>query len=264
MLDIIQQFIEKYYINPIIYDTGNNFINTITWLVIILISIFLALKLFSRINVKIDDYFIIAVTPYIIFGSILRVLEDTGTIQPPLEYLLLTPIVYEVTLLITVFSILLTKGIATRLNIPDWQVLFGSMGIILSMSIFALPLRVLDMVHPEIFLWILGLGTVLAIIIYGIGRFFDFPLVTNRLNALIIWAHLLNTLSIYIWLDSIFHKATIFHKEYKWTYFVLPLLWILDTKFKNKDSLRNILKLSLLFLGLASATRNTLRLVLGT
>lgn len=264
MLDNIQQFIMKNYINHIIYDTGYSPINTIIWFTIILLSIYLVLKLFSLIGVKIGNSFIIAVAPYIIFGSILRVFEHTGTIQPPLEYLLITPIVYGVTLLITVFFALLAKGISPRLNIPDWQVLFGSMGIILSMSSFALLFSVQDMVHPEIFLWILVLGTILALIIYGMGRFFDIPLVTNRLNALIIWAHLLNTLSIYIWLDSIFHNATIFHKEYKWTYFVLPLLWILDAKFRNKDSLRNILKLSLLFFGLSSATRNTLRLVFGT
>lgn len=257
MLDVIQQFIEKYYINPIIYDTGNNFINTITWLVIILISIFLALKLFSRMDVKIDDYFIIAVAPYIIFGSTLRVLEDTGTIQPPLEYLLLTPIVYEVTLLITVLLVLLTKGISQRLKMHDWQVLFGGVGIVLSISTFGLSLSVRDMVHPEIFLWILGVGTGLALIIYSIFRFFDFSLMINKLNAVIIWAHILNTQSTFIWLN------TIFHEEHKWTYIVLPVLWILDTKIKNRDVLRNLLKLSILFLGLAPATRNTLRLVLG-
>jgi len=263
MLDIVQQFIEKYYINPIIYDTMYNPITAITWFTIILISIFLALKLFSLIGVKINESFIIAVTPYIIFTSILRVFEDTGTIQPPLKYLLLTPIFYEVTLFIIVFSVLLTKGIAQRLKIPDWHVLFVSMGIILSMASLALLLSVWDMGQPEIFLWIWGLGTVLALIIYGICGFFDFSLVTNRLNALIIWAHLLNSLSIYIWLDSIFHKATLFHQEYKWTYIVLPLLWTMDNKFRNKDSFRNIVKLSILFIGLAAATRNTLRLILG-
>jgi len=235
----------------------------ITWFTIILLSIFLALKLFSLFGVKINDSFIIAITPYIIFTSILRVLKDTGTIHPPLNYLLLTPIFYEVTLFIIVFSVLLTKGIAPRLKIPDWYVLFGSMGIILSMASLALLFRVLDMVHPEFFLWILGLGTVLALIIYGICSFFDFSFMTNRLNALIIWAHLLNSLSIYIWLDYIFHKATIFHQEYKWTYIVLPLLWTMDNKFKNKESLRNIVKLSILFIGLAAATRNTLRLIFG-
>lgn len=247
MLDTIQQLAE----------------NTITWYAIILLSIFLALKIFSVIGVKINDSFIIAVAPYIIFTTSLRVLEDTGTIQSPLKYLLITPIFYEVTLFIIVFSVLLTKAIAPKLKIPDWHVLFGSMGIILSMANLALLLSVWGMVHPEMFLWIWGLGTVLALIIYGICDFFDFSLVTNRLNALIIWAHLLNTLSIYIWLDSIFHKATIFHQEYKWNYIALPLLWIMDTKFRNKDSLRNIVKLIILFIGLAAATRNTLRLILG-
>jgi len=233
------------------------------WLAAILTTYLLVWKFLPRIHVKFDDYFIIASVPYIIFGSLLRVLENTGTIEPPIRYLFITPIVYAVTLSIAILLLLLTKAIAPKLNIPDWRVLFGSMGIILSMSSFALLFSVRDMVHPEIFLWILGLGTVLSLIIYGIGRFFDIPLVTNWLNALIIWAHLLNTLSIYIWLDSIFHNATIFHKEYKWTYFVLPLLWILDAKFRNQDSLRNILKLSLLFIGLTFATRNTLRLVFG-
>ncbi len=131
------------------------------------------------------------------------------------------------------------------------------------MSNFALLLSIQEMVHSEIFLLVLGLGTILALIIYGISGFFNFSLMTNRLNRFIIWAHLLNTLSIYLWLNSIFHKATIFHKEYKWTYIVLPLLWILDTKLKNKDSLRNLVKLIILYLGLAPATRYTLRLVLG-
>ncbi|MEA3294072.1 MAG: DUF63 family protein [Euryarchaeota archaeon] len=81
MFDIIQQFIEKYYTNPIIYDTGYNLINAITWFTIILLSIFLAMKFFSLIGVKIDDSFIIAVAPYIIFTSILRVLEDTVSVM---------------------------------------------------------------------------------------------------------------------------------------------------------------------------------------
>jgi hypothetical protein len=43
------------------------------------------------------------------------------------------------------------------LKIPDWHVLFGSMGIILSMASLALLFRVWDMVHPEFFCGFLGL-----------------------------------------------------------------------------------------------------------
>ncbi|KAF5413298.1 MAG: Calcium-gated potassium channel MthK [Candidatus Methanophagaceae archaeon] len=154
MLDIMQQFIEKYYINPIIYDTGYNPINTITWFTIILISIFLALKLFSRIDVKIDDYFISAIAPYIVFGSILRVLEDTGTIQPPLNYLLISPIFYELILVITVLFIVFAKVFAPRLNIHDWRILFSGIGIVLTLFSIALLLSIQDIMHPGAFLMI--------------------------------------------------------------------------------------------------------------
>jgi len=48
-----------------------------------------------------------------------------------------------------------------------------------------------------------------------------------------------------------------------WTYLILPILWILDTKFKNSDTLRNFLKFTILYIGLTPAMRNILRLVLG-
>jgi len=91
-------------------------------------------------NVKLDDYFIIALVPYIIFGSLLRVLEDTGTIEPPIGYLFITPIVYAVTLSIAILLLLLTKGIAPKLNIHDWRILFSGIGIVLTLFNIALLL----------------------------------------------------------------------------------------------------------------------------
>jgi uncharacterized membrane protein len=104
-----------------------------------------------QLSDRTSGYAVRAVAPYIVFTSILKVLEDTGTIKPPLNYLLLTPIFYEVTLFIIVFSVLLTKGIAPRLKISDWHVLFGSMGIILSMASLALFFRVWDIWFTLIF-----------------------------------------------------------------------------------------------------------------
>jgi len=42
-----------------------------------------------------------------------------------------------------------------------------------------------------------------------------------------------------------------------------PVLWILDTEFKDDDALRNLVKLTILVLGFAPATRNTIRMVFG-
>lgn len=62
-------------------DSGYTPVNTITWAIILGLSIFWVVKLLDKINVKIDDGFVLAVVPFIIFGSSLRVVEDAGAIQ---------------------------------------------------------------------------------------------------------------------------------------------------------------------------------------
>jgi len=250
---------------------------------IILIPFFLAKRYLPRIDVKygnfFNDNFIAALIPYIIFGSLLRLLEDTGIIshslEPPIQYLFITPVVYVVTLSVAILSLLLTKSIASKLNLQNWRVLFGGMGIVLSMSVFALLLsgmsRVnLEWVHPEVFLWSLGIGTGLIILFYGISRFFGFSLMTNKLNAIILWAHILNVLSIYTWMESVWHipldnLIPVFIKVcgYDWMYLTLPILWILNARNMKSDNFRNLLKFIILYIGLAPAIRNILRMVLG-
>src|SRR5659263_26743 len=159
-----------------------NIISQFIYLALIFIVILLVPNLFQRINVKLDDYFIIALVPYIIFGSFFRVLGDTGAIEPPIRYLFITPIVYVVTLSIAMILLLLTKGIAPKLNIHDWRVLFGGMGIVLCISVLVLLLSGMyrvEWVHPEVFLWSLGLGTGLILLIFGVSRFFGFSLMAN-------------------------------------------------------------------------------------
>ena len=256
---------------------------SIQFIAIIMIPFFLAKRYLPRIDVKygnfFNDNFIAALIPYIIFGSLLRLLEDTGIIshslEPPIQYLFITPVVYVVTLSVAILSLLLTKSIASKLNIQNWRVLFGGMGIVLSMSVFALLLsgmsRVnLEWVHPEVFLWTLCLGTGLIILFYGISRFFGFSLMTNKLNAIILWAHILNVLSIYAWMESVWHipldnLIPVFIKVcgYDWMYLTLPVLWILNARNMKSDNFRNLLKFIILYIGLAPATRNILRMVLG-
>jgi uncharacterized membrane protein len=245
-----------------------NIISQFIYLALIFIVILLVLNLFQRINVKLDDYFIIALVPYIIFGSFFRVLGDTGAIEPPIRYLFITPIVYVVTLSIAMILLLLTKGIAPKLNIHDWRVLFGGMGIVLCISVLVLLLSGMyrvEWVHPEVFLWSLGLGTGLILLIFGVSRFFGFSLMANKLNAIILWAHILNTISTLIGVNlfGYYSRGSPFMGIPLWTYLILPILWILDTKFKNSDTLRNFLKFTILYIGLTPAMRNILRLVLG-
>ncbi|MCK5661690.1 MAG: DUF63 family protein, partial [Methanosarcinales archaeon] len=206
-----------------------------------------------------------------------RVIEDAGAIQAPLSYLLITPIIYGVIFAITVLVMMLTKFAAPKLNVRDWRVLFGGTGVTLVLVNFAVLLSVEDIVLPKIFLFIVGAGTGLALVIYIISQRIGFSLVTNKLNFAIMWAHLLDASSTYAGLDVIgtYHEKHVvpaYLIELTGTALVMyplklaiffPVLWILDSEFKDDDALRNLVKLTILVLGFAPATRNTLRMVLG-
>lgn len=275
MLDTIQRAIEKNYIHPIIYDTGYSPFNKIVLLIIILFSLFLVLKFLSRIDVKVDNNLIIATVPYIIFGSTLKMLEKTGAISQPFNYLLISPIYYELTLVITTLFIVFAKVLAPRLNIHDWQVLFRGIGIFLTLFNIALLLITQGIMHTMAFLMVLSLGGALSLVIYAIGRHFSISSITDKLNAIIIFSFLLKASSTYISVEffGYYFKSLgiIFGKNIDLSLIslipnliiVLLFLWLLDNILKNYDVLRNIIKLFLIFIWMTPTMTNTFRIVLG-
>jgi len=72
----MENFIYDYYVSPILSRTGYNPINTITYAVIALISLFVIYKLFKRFNIVVDRRFIYSVVPFILLGSTIRVVTD--------------------------------------------------------------------------------------------------------------------------------------------------------------------------------------------
>jgi uncharacterized membrane protein len=146
-------------------------------------------------------------------------------------------------------------------------VLFGGVGVILSVISFALLMhrlnpRTFEFFSLEIILLIIGAATGFALLVYNIGRYFNFSLLTNKLNASIIWAYILNVLSIYAWMEGVRHISLdylipVFIEKggYDWMYLTLPILWILNARFINSDNFRNLLKLIIIYIGLAPAIR---------
>jgi uncharacterized membrane protein len=254
------------------------------FLAIILIPFFLAKRYFPRIDAKygnlFDDNFIIALIPYTIFFSIFRALfiltettELTTGFLSQNSYLFYGPlgilrdiVFYVLLVFITAVSFLLTKSTATKLNLQNWRLFFGVAGVALSVISFALLMhfypRTFEFSRPEIILLIIGAATGFTFLIYNAGRYFSFSLLTNKLNASIIWAYILNILSIYVWMESVRHISLdylipVFIETggYDWMYLTLPILWILNARFINSDNFRNLLKLIILYIGLAPATR---------
>jgi len=117
------QWIWKNYIGPTIADAvGHNvehngivanenytLLSEITYGIILVIALYLIYKLLKRLNINIDSRFCIALLPYILFGSVSRVLEDASFFKLPITYLFISPIIYFLIGFYTIFILVLGK-----------------------------------------------------------------------------------------------------------------------------------------------------------
>jgi uncharacterized membrane protein len=269
-------FINEYYINPIIYDTGYNPINTITWAIILGLSLFGVVKLLDKLDVTVDEVFIFAVSPYIFVGGSLRVVEDAGIVVAPLKYLLITPLIYFFIFFVCVAMLVLSVGLqrAVRINYY-WPFAMG--GVAWSALNVWLLYQTAPAFNAGILALILSVGVALSLVVYAIARLLNFALLKDRVNAFVLDGQLLDATATSFGLTFLpyaeKHVLPNFLIEATGTAFVMyplklvvtiPVLFIIDQYLKSESkNLIGLVKLAILTVGLAPAIRDTLRMTLG-
>lgn len=273
---MIQDFIVKYYVDPIVYDTGYNPVNTLTWGILLGISLFGLLKLLEKLDVTIDQRFILATVPYILVGSALRVMEDAKIFTPPLSYLFITPLIYFVVFAGCVGVLLVLTKLHSAGRMEDIKLTFGCIGVFWTVLCFFYLLWSQDILFAWVLFAVISIATLLTAVIYAIARGLRVHLLLNRLNAFIIWAHLFDASSTFIGADYMGyvekHILSAFLTNLSGTALVMcplkiaiiiPALFFIDSYLDENDNLKNLTKLAILVLGLAPGTRNVLRMMLG-
>ncbi|MCK4938487.1 MAG: DUF63 family protein [Methanosarcinales archaeon] len=279
ILQGIQSFIYKYYIDPIIYDTGYNQVNTVTWAIILGLCLFGVLKLLDKLNVNADWDFVKTIIPYIIAGSTLRVFEDAELFNPPLQYLFITPPIYFLMFLITVLLLVLSIVLQRAGLVADWKKAFGAMGIVWVLVNLGVLLSNENITHTTALLIIPLMGVAITAIVYMVANRAGYNTFTQRINITILMAHLLDASSTFFGVDFLGyyekHVVPSFLIDMTGTAGIMfplklmifiPVIYILDTQFDDDDEskrLRDLVKLTIIVLGLAPATRNTVRMVFG-
>jgi uncharacterized membrane protein len=279
LIDKISHFISTYYVDPIIYDSGYNPVNTITWALVLGICIFGVVRLLERMRVKIDERFILSVMPFVVAGSSLRVIEDAGVFRPPLQYLFITPTIYFVVFAVTVMCLLVSRWLHNSGKVKDFHATFAAFGTVWFAANILVLLYVEDIVRPSVPVLILGGGTLIAFLVYKLTEYSGFGLLSNRLNLSILWVHLLDASSTIVGIDMLGYyekhvvpaylidltgTATVMY-PLKLAIF-LPVLYLLDTQFDEDDeaqTLKTFVKMVIIVLGLSPACRNTIRMTLG-
>ena len=279
VIDKISQFISTYYIDPILYDEGYNIFNTITWALVLGVCIFGVMKLLNRMKVTIDEKFILSVIPFVLAGSSLRVIEDAGLFKPPMQYLFITPNIYFAVFAVTVLCLVVSKWIQKAGKVDDYRTAFAILGILWTAVNVIVLLYVENIVRPTVPVLIVGAATVLTFLVYKISKYGGYELFSSKLNLSIVFAHLLDASSTIVGIDMLGYYEKHVIPSYlidltgtalvmyplKLMIFV-PVLYVLDTQFDEDEesrTLRTLVKMVIIILGLSPAFRNTIRMTLG-
>ncbi len=267
----LSAFIQRYYIDPIIYDTSYNPVDTITWALILGLAVLGLIRLLGRSGIAVDGRLVAYTLPYILAGSSLRVIEDADMVAAPWRYLLITPLIFFLVFLVTAASLFVTR----RIWKDGFHFPYAAIGFIWT----ALNLALLSSLEWQN-LWVIPavfvMGSGLAGGIILLQRHISWlGFLEDGFSRMIIYAHMLDASSTYLGVDWFFYQE----KHVLPTYLIdlagtaaimfplklavlLPVLYMIDRSLQE-PSLRNLTRLTLITLGLAPAVRNTLRLALG-
>lgn len=254
MVDIVS-FLNNYFVSPIFNGNGYNIYNTLVYGLILVGFIVLLDKIFKKYKFKIDSKFIVYTLPYVLMGSLFRVIEDAGIVD---SYLFVTPFTYFLTFTISVCFLLITKKL-----IDDYKAYWGTIGIIIDIYLISL------LSFPNI-------GSFLSVLKYftpWVILFLIFkPKITN-INFIALLSHILDatttfvSISFFGYIEEHVIPSFLIRNYGPFSFYlakipvVLLAIYLID---KEKDeNTRNLLKLVLIVIGLAPALRNLVRLIAG-
>jgi uncharacterized membrane protein len=271
----IGQFIDRYFIHPIVYSgEGYNPVNTVTYAIILGISLFAILKLMDVLKIRLDEKFVVATAPFILLGASLRVIQDVGLLQPPLSYLFITPLVYVLAFAITATVLLACIALERRKVIADYAKPYFWAGI----AGIAVVLAILSTKRVNEWWWapvvVCALAFTATGIVYLLARHFRWGFLTNGLNVAILGAHMFDASSTFTAIDIVGgfmekHVVPVFFISFTNTAFVMyalklavfiPVIYVIEKYFKDDPQLYYAVKFVLLVLGFGPGIRNTLEL----
>ena len=241
--------------------------------------IFGVMKLLDRLKVTIDERFILSVIPFVLAGSSLRVIEDAGGFKPPVQYLFITPNIYFAVFAVTVLCLVISKWIQKTGKVADYRTAFAILGTLWTAANIVVLLFIEDIVRPTVPILIVGAAILLTFLVYKISKYGGYKLFSNKLNLSIVFAQLLDASSTIVGIDMLGyyekHVVPSYLIDLTGTAFVMyplklmifvPVLYILDTQFDEDEesrTLRTLVKMVIIILGLAPAFRNTIRMAFG-
>lgn len=267
----MSDLLHNYFIKGIIEDTDYNHIDLLAYAIILILAISPALKLLKKLEIEISERFVLATLPYVLIGSVYRVINDGNLIPAPVKYLFVSPLLHFL-----VFGLAIGALVIAKKSAKDYIGAYRNGGIaILAIGVILLLYK-FPVAEPLALLEMAGIAIILTYGLLVLSPYLKMPYLKKKVYALALFAFLLDASSTYIGIDVLkgYHNkhplsvmvADLFGSNLA-LFPVIGLLSVLlvysiETEKETKEK-KNMFILLLLALGFSMGVRNTIRIALG-
>jgi len=137
------RFIYPYLWGPVLADAGlpsggavagYNPVNTLFYGALLLVSLIYIHFIFVKLGIKMGNEFFLAISPVLLAGPLLRVLEDAGFFRAPASYLFISPLIYVYLGLTTLLAASLSKALLDSSH--RWRVYLSAVPALITPALF--------------------------------------------------------------------------------------------------------------------------------
>ncbi len=278
----LREFIYQYYIDPIRYGEAYTLVDTLTYAAILIVAVFLVYRSLKKAAITIDEKLVYATLPFVVFGGLLRVVEDTGMIQSDFHYLLITPLIFFVVFFVAVTALVLSTFLEKRGILRDYSHLYGGIGVAAAvfttgvLVYYGLTVATIGIVELMSILALAGITT--ALFWGGLRYIARWEYVSYPLYTFLILGHMLDASATSYGIDLhaipytevhvvgstlIALTGTAFSMFLLKIGVIIPAIYILEQYRKEGNGeFWNIIVLCMIVLGLAPGIRDMARMVL--
>ncbi len=275
-MDGLIDFINRNYIQGIVNDTSYNHFDMITYLIILLISVYAVLKLLNKLKIKVDEEFVVATIPYIFMGSVFRVIEDANLLKSPVKYFFITPLIYFVIFAICFGTLLVTRYFEQTQRIKNYLCAYALSGVLLSLAGVAVLIYSSYNWNIDILIYSLLPSLALTAFVQRISPTIRMAYLRSRIYSFVIFSFLLDSFTTYIGVDLLGYQnkhpfsslfTLIFGTEAVSIplslIFVLLVILLLekDSKKDKDEDEKYMWALTLIVLGFSMGARNLLAMI---
>lgn len=149
------RFIWQYLWGPVVADSqgrcvaqggvtacpGYSAVSYIVYGPILLLALFGIVEFLTRFEIEIDARFFLAMAPIVVFGSLVRVMEDTILFEAPIQYAMISPMIYFTLAALTIGSLalgLLAERVRRERDVPA------------ALAVLAVPAVLLVLLHVAV------------------------------------------------------------------------------------------------------------------